>query len=145
MRTKHGKKTKPRCMNVTKYCKDQLMCPYFAGEYSAESCDLHGKMTTNCTACARHAQRGDASISLVSLLSEAPCHLRHSPLDPTCPARLAEKKSIAQAASKRQSSSSSLKKRAPTLAVTPDSEPTIGPAVNKAWATEDNTDMQVSC
>lgn len=113
-RTEHGRKTKPRCMNclkdghITKYCKDQLMCPYCSGPHSAESCELHGKMTTNCTACARHAQRADPSVDLVSLFSEAPRYLRHSPLDPTCPARLAEKKSRVQEASRPPGPSSAL-------------------------------------
>lgn len=100
--TEHGRKTKPRCMNclrdghVTKFCKDKLMCPYCSGDHAADSCELHGRMNTNCTACARHAQKENPSIDLVSLFSETPRYLRHSPLDPTCPARLAEKKARVQ-------------------------------------------------
>lgn len=103
-RTEYGRKTRPRCLNclkdghITRYCKDAVMCPYCAGSHTAESCDQHGKMTTNCTACARHARQGDPTVDLAQLFSEAPRHLRHSPLDPTCPARLADKKAKAAAA-----------------------------------------------
>lgn len=96
-RTEHGRKTKPRCMNclkeghITKYCTEAVMCPYCAGDHVAETCDLHGKIPSNCTACARHAKRLDPSTDLQQLFSETPRHLRHSPLDPTCPAMIASK------------------------------------------------------
>lgn len=103
-RTEHGRKIKPRCMNclqeghITRYCKEPLMCPFCSGPHPADSCEFHGKMTSNCTACARHAQRQDESVDLRQLFSETPRHLRHSPLDPTCPARLASKTVKAAAA-----------------------------------------------
>lgn len=96
-RTEFGRKNKPRCMNclkeghTTRYCKETLMCPYCSKEHAADTCDLHGKMTTNCTACARHARDLDPGTDLKALFAEAPRSLRHSPLDPTCPARIAGK------------------------------------------------------
>lgn len=70
------------------------MCPYCADEHIADSCDFHGKMKTNCTACARHAQRQDPNVDLKQMFLESHRHMRHSPLDPTCPARLAGKKAL---------------------------------------------------
>lgn len=149
-RTEHGKKTKPRCMNylkdghVTKYCKEQMMCPYCSEEHTAESCELHGKMTTNCTACARHARREEASINLVSLFSEAPRYLRHSPLDPTCPAGLAEKKARAQAAAKQQASDASHATPASTPAANPDTSTNTREGADGALTSGGDTDMQAS-
>lgn len=101
-RTEHGRKIKPRCMNclkdghVTRYCKEKVMCPYCSEDHTAHSCSLHGKMTANCTACARHTQSLDPNADLKTLFFEAHRHMRHSPLDPTCPARLASKKALLQ-------------------------------------------------
>lgn len=69
-RTKHRRKSKPRCMNclqeghVTRYCKEPVMCPYCSGSHIAESCALHGNMTTSCTACACHSQKADPTLYL---------------------------------------------------------------------------------
>lgn len=150
-RTKHGRKTRPRCMkclkdgHVTKYCKENVMCPYCSASPTAESCDLHGKMTTNCTACARHAQQTDPSIDLVSLFAEAPRHLRHSPLDPTCPARLAEKKAKAQEVRKAANSTSPLPApNTEAITILDPATPTTA-AKGQGNTGEDDTNMITSC
>lgn len=96
-KTEFGRKTKPRCMNCLKdghtssHCKDKMMCPYCSEAHTADSCRLKGMMTSNCTACARHKKASEPSIDLKSLFSTTPKELSHSPLDPTCPTRVAEK------------------------------------------------------
>lgn len=96
-KTEFGRKNKPRCMNcledshITRYYRAKLMCPYCAKPHTADKCDLHGRLTTKCTACARQMQKADPAFDLNSIFAETPRHLRHSPLDPTCPARIAEK------------------------------------------------------
>lgn len=56
---------------------------------------MHGKMTSNCTACARQVKLSDPTANLKSLFLETPRHIRHSPLDPTCPDRIADKQAKA--------------------------------------------------
>lgn len=96
-KTEFGRKTKPRCMNCLKeghtstYCKEAMMCPYFAEAHPAEQCKFKGMMTSNCTGCARKKKTAEPSTDLTLLFSTTPKELRHSPLDPTCPARVAEK------------------------------------------------------
>lgn len=93
-----GRKTKPRCMNcleeghTTHHCKATMMCPYCAADHPADKCDLKGKTMSNCTACARDIKASNPSTDLQELFSKTPIHLHHSPLDPTCPTRLAAKK-----------------------------------------------------
>lgn len=77
-RTEFGRKIKPRCMNCLKeghttcYCKEKLMCSYCSEEHAADTCDLHGKIMTKCTACARHALNLDPATNLKSLFAETP-------------------------------------------------------------------------
>lgn len=107
-KTEFGHKTKPRCMNclqeghITRYFKAQLMCPYCAEPHAADQCEMHGKLTTNCTTCARQLLKTDPTTNLKTVFSETPRHLRHSPLDPTCPARIAEKLTLATKANKKK-------------------------------------------
>lgn len=158
-RTEHGRKVKPRCMNclkdghITRYCKETLMCPYCSEAHSADSCELHGKMTTNCTACARHTLQLDPSTNLKQLFAEAPRHLRHSPLDPTCPARIAGKVAQAAAAIKQRPT-----KQASTTAKPGNAGPASRPIVipeedmesdevekDKDNTLEDDTTMSPTC
>lgn len=150
-RTEYGRKSRPRCMNclkeghVTRYCKEALMCPHCSENHTTESCELHGKMTTNCTVCARQAKHADPKIDLAQVFSEAPRHLRHSPLDPTCPARLADKTARAtdQATSRPQvnpATPGSAQARSETIII-PDASPS-GPAGEvDAASAEDDADM----
>lgn len=97
-RTKFGRKTKPRCMNclgeghTLNHCKADMMCLYCAGDHPADKCELRSKMTSNCTACARALKTADQTTDLKTLFSKTPVHLHHSPLDPTCPARINSKR-----------------------------------------------------
>lgn len=94
-KTEHGRVTKTRCMNclqeghTSKYCKTPVMCPYCAETHQADSCPLKSRTTSNCTACARRMKTADPALDLPQLFSTTPLLLRHSPLDPTCPARIA--------------------------------------------------------
>lgn len=157
-RTEHGRKTKPRCMNclkdghVTRYCKETVMCPYCSENHTAELCKLHGKMTTNCTACARHAKQENPSINLPQLFAEAPRHLLHSPLDPTCPARIAGKVAQAASALRQKSGKQAVTVQAPKQVTHATEHIIIDDAtrpkerVNKNSTTpEDNTDMSPTC
>lgn len=96
-KTEFGRKTKPRCMNCLKeghtstFCKESMMCPYCAEAHPADKCEFKGMMTSNCTACAQRKKTADPTVDLKQLFSNTPKELRHSPLDPTCPARVAEK------------------------------------------------------
>lgn len=106
-KTEFGRKNKPRCMNclqdghITRYCKEPLMCPYCAEPHAADKCELHGRLTSNCTACARQLLKTDPTVDLKSTFADTPRHLRHSPLDPTCPARIAEKLALAAKAAQQ--------------------------------------------
>lgn len=97
-RTEFGRKTKLRCMNcmgegqTSNQCKADMMCPYCASDHPADKCELRGTMTSNCTACARALKAADQTTDLSTIFSKTPIHLHHSPLDPTCPTRLAIKK-----------------------------------------------------
>lgn len=97
-RTEYGKKTRPRCMNcleevhTSTHCKADIMCPYCADQHPVDQCELRGKTTSNCTACARAIKTADHNADLKDLFSRTPLHLHDLPLDPTCPKRLAEKK-----------------------------------------------------
>lgn len=99
--TEFGRKIKPRCMDclkeghITRHCKEKVMCPYCSEEHTPNSCNLQGKMTTNCTACARNAQTLDSAVDLKSLFAKTSRYLCHSPLDQTCPAQIAGKKAQA--------------------------------------------------
>lgn len=99
--TEYGRKTKPKCMNclaegqTLSHCKAEIMCPYCAGKNPAKQCELCGKTTSNCTACARALKTADKSLDLKLLFSTTPVHLHHSPLDPKFPTRLASKKNKA--------------------------------------------------
>lgn len=96
-KTEFGRRTKPRCMNCLKeghtstFCKEAMMCPYCAEAHPADKCAFKGMMTSNCTACARKKKTAEPTTDLKTLFSTTPKDLRHSPLDPTCPARVAEK------------------------------------------------------
>lgn len=61
------------------------MCPYCAENHNADACKLKGKMTSNCTSCARHMKKMDKSIDVQALFSTTRASLHHSPIDPTCP------------------------------------------------------------
>lgn len=65
------------------------MCPYCAENHQADTCTLKSRTTSDCTACARRMKDADASLDLAHLFSTTPLILRHLPLDPTCPARIA--------------------------------------------------------
>lgn len=103
--TGFGRKAKPRCMNcleeghTTHHCKSEMMCPYCAANHAADKCDLKGKTTSSCRACARDLKTANPEINLKELFSKTLIHLHHSPLDPTYPTRLAAKKKEAAAAS----------------------------------------------
>lgn len=89
-RTKNGQAAKARCMNcllnghTSKHCKETGMCLYCASNQPADSCEIKGTMTSNCTAGARHLKKNNKA-----LFSATPASLHHSPLDPTCPTRIA--------------------------------------------------------
>lgn len=65
------------------------MCPYCAQKHQADKCSLKGKTTSNCTACARRMKAASPTTDLHTLFSTTPLILRHSPLDPTFPGRIA--------------------------------------------------------
>lgn len=94
-KTEHGRVTKTRCMNclqeghTSKYCKVQVMCPYCADTHHADACRVKNTITSSCTACARRMKAADPNLDLKLLFSTASVILRHSPLDPTCRARIA--------------------------------------------------------
>lgn len=96
-KTENGRATKARCMNclhkghTSNYCKEKVMCPLCAEEHQADQCSLKGRLTTSCTACARYMKGKDPSLDLKALFAKNPVGLRHSPLDPTCPTRIAKK------------------------------------------------------
>lgn len=103
-KTEFGRKTKPRCMNCLKkghtstHCKEDMMCPYSSNAHPADSCELKGNMTSNFTAFARLKKSTNSNLDLKTLFSITPKDLSHSPLDPTCPTRVAEKLARAAAA-----------------------------------------------
>lgn len=114
-KTKHGQVTKTRCMNClqdghsSKYCKTQVMCPYCAKAHHADTCSLKGKTTSNCTSCARRMKSSDPTLDLTTFFSTTPLVLRHSPLNPTCPAWIAhgvEKARLATELRKQQAGGS---------------------------------------
>lgn len=94
-RTEHGRAMIARCMNCLKeghtsnYCKEKMMCPHCSEEHQADKCPSKGLITTSCTACARHTKSVNPSLDLKQLFAKTPVGLRHSPLDPTCPTRIA--------------------------------------------------------
>lgn len=94
-KTEHGRITKTRCMNclqeghTSKFCKTPVLCPYCAETHHADTCPIKSRTTSNCTACARRMKDADPALDLKHLFSTTPLVLRHSPLDPTCPARIA--------------------------------------------------------
>lgn len=104
-KTEFDRKTKPRCMNclqeghTSTHCKETMMCPYCSDAHPADACELKGKTTSNCTACARLKKSTNSDLDLKLLFSTTPKDLSHSPLDPTCPTRVAEKLARAAAAS----------------------------------------------
>lgn len=75
------KKSKPRCLNCLQeghtahYFKAELMCPYCARTHTSNKCEWHRKMTTCCTACARHMQKTETTLSVRTLLLNTPQHL----------------------------------------------------------------------
>lgn len=93
--TEHGRASKARCMNclqeghTSNFCKEQVMCCYCSEEHQADKCPSQGLTTKSCTACARHLKKGNLSLDLKELFSKTPVGLHHSPLDPTCPTRIA--------------------------------------------------------
>lgn len=105
-KTEYGRKSKSKCMNclqdrhTSNHCKTDLMCPYFSESHPADKCELRGLMTSNCMACARALKTTKNDVDLKTLFSTTPLHLRHSPLDPTCPTRLALKRAEAAKAAK---------------------------------------------
>lgn len=100
-RTEFGRRIKPRCMNclqeghTSSHCTADMMCPYCAGTHVADKCEHKGKLLSNCTTCAREIKKKTQDTDLEVLFSTTPAHLHHSPLDPTCPTRLALKKAEA--------------------------------------------------
>lgn len=112
-KTEHGRASKTHCMNclqeghTSKFCKTPVMCPYCSDSPQADTCLLKGRLTSNCTACARRMKTADQALDLKHLFFTTPLLLRHSPLDPTCPARVAltvEKAKQATAARQQQAS-----------------------------------------
>lgn len=97
-RTEFSRKTKPQCMNclekghTSNHYKAAMMCPYCADEHPEDKCELRARMKSNCTTCAREHKATNQGADLNLLSSTTPIHLHHSPLDPTCPTRLAIKK-----------------------------------------------------
>lgn len=65
------------------------MCPYCSEEHQADKCLSKGIITTSCTACARHMKSANPTVDLKAVFAKTPVGLRHSPLDPTCPTRIA--------------------------------------------------------
>lgn len=110
-KTEYGRKAKPRCMNclqdghTSNHCKANLMCPYCAEEHPADKCELKGMMTSNCTACARALKLKKPETDLGELFSTTPTNLSHSPLDPTCPTRIAQKRAEATKTSSKTTTS----------------------------------------
>lgn len=88
--------------HITRCCQEQLMCPYCAGTHAVAKCDMHSKMTTNCTACERHLQKRDLLVDIKALFLEKPRYLRHSPLYPNCPAIIAGQQAMAARSGKKQ-------------------------------------------
>lgn len=149
-RTEFGRRAKPRCMNclqeghITRYCKEELMCPYCAGPHAADKCEWHGKMKTNCTACARHMQKANPTADIKAIFSETPRHLRHSPLDPTCPARIAEKQALAAKATPTDPPTSANPAITRPIVV-PDDEPVTAPSKVGTAPRAEDTSMNTSC
>lgn len=66
-----------------------MLCPYCADSHHANTCPKKTTSTSNCTACARRMKATDPKLDLPLLFSTTPVLLRNSPLDPTCPAKIA--------------------------------------------------------
>lgn len=100
-KTEYGRKAKPRCMNclqdghTSNHCKADPLCPYCAKGHPADQCELKGTRMSNCTACARALKLNQPETHMGELFSTTPANLSHSPLDPTCPTRVAQKRAEA--------------------------------------------------
>lgn len=143
-KTEHGRVTKTRCMNclqeghTSHHCKAAVMCPYCADAHHADTCSFRGKTTSNCTACARKMKTTDPSVDLQTVFSTTPVALRHSPLDPTCPARIA-------LGVERAKKAAELRQRQPGASEASATEQTRAPdAANAAGGDADNIDMVVA-
>lgn len=150
--TKHGRKLKPRCMNclkeghITRYCTKEVMCPYCSRNHVADTCDMHGKIPSNCTACARQAKRADPSTDLEKLFLETPRHLHHSPLYPTCPAMIARK--AARALNPPPPPTTGAKSSAAPVEVLAEKSPAVATAQTQTVATTTtgkDTNMSTTC
>lgn len=67
------------------------MCPDCTDNHTDNMCTIPCKMTTNCTACARHIQAWEPNINLRLPFVETTRNLQHLTLDPVCPTRIAGK------------------------------------------------------
>lgn len=84
--------------HTSNYCEAEMMCPYCAEAHPEDLCKLRGIITSNCTACARALKNSNDGTDLKTLFSTTPVQLHHSPLIPTCPTRITQKKSDAKKA-----------------------------------------------
>lgn len=134
-RTENGRVARARCMNclqeghTSNYCKEQVMCPYCSEGHQADKCPSKGLITTSCTACARHMKTANPSLDLKALFAKTPVGLRHSPLDPTCPTRIAglvEKERRATAQREQQATEAAAQQAATKVTSTTSGTGTIG-------------------
>lgn len=130
-RTEHGRAARARCMNylqeghTSNYCKERVMCPFCSEDHQADKCASKGLITTSCTACARHLKKVNPEIDLKALFSKMPVSLRHSPLDPTCPTRIAVAVDKERQATAQRENRTTHANTTPTVAA-PDVGPTVG-------------------
>lgn len=122
-----------------------MMCPYCAGAHAADRCVHKGKMTSNCTACARAIQSKTPETDLEALFSTTPVHLHHSPLDPTCPTRIAKKKAdaamaLASTTTPQASTNSGTVTTNSSATLTP---PSARPPTEATAPTEDNDAIMI--
>lgn len=137
--------------HTSHHCKAAMMCPYCAEYHTADKCDLRGKTTSSCTACACEILKKTPDTDLQALFSTTPVHLRHSLLDPTCPTRLAAKKLDA---AKAANAANTAPKSAPlpsnralgsvSKTTTPPAIIEIYPPATKVGANSEDTQMAVS-
>lgn len=104
--------------HTSNHCKAELMCPYCAEEHPADKCELKCLMTSNCTACARALKLKEPETDLGELFSTTPANLSHSPLDPTCPTRVAQKRAEVTKAISKTTNQDRGSHKTPPLAMT---------------------------
>lgn len=96
-----GGKSKPCSMSclqeghMSNHFTSKMMFPYCVEAHQVDMCLIESTMTSNWTACARAHKITQPDLELKTIFSKTPLNLRHSLLDPICPARLATKKSEA--------------------------------------------------